>query len=324
MGSPHTQKRLSYLREYFVVSQLGSLNPVNLPFSSVKVSHGRKVFLDYFLRILKTLKQLTALLRISRNDIIIVRGFEFELLCLILRKRYFVEITDLHQFYFKNQIVRYVLHLVYESSISAILTSSGFHSVIGPKNSLIWHNLPNFSVPKGLRKERISDRVVYCGYLRNHCELNELSRVIPLDLYGKFNQSHSRRSDFDLSEEKLVYRGEYLFKDTVDIYSKYWFAYVGDHVGMNSSYNLTNRLYESCMSGTIPIAIANRSHLSNFMVKNEIGIILLSFKDFALLPLMKKSDLQQIADKSRDNLINIIEKDHDRLNKKLLNATMNN
>lgn len=324
LGSPHTQKRLSYLREHFVVSELGSFNPVNLPFSSVSVSSGRKVPLYYFVRILKTIKHVISLSRISRNDIIIVRGFEFELLCFVLRKRYFVEITDLNQMYFKSQSVRYVLNLVYGSGISAILTSPGFYNVIGSKSYLIWHNIPNFSLPKDISTKRISDRVVYCGYLRNHREINKLSKVIPLDLYGKFNQLHSKRSDFDFSKENLVYHGEYHFKDTVDVYSKYWFAYVGDHVGINSSYNLTNRLYESCMSGTIPIGIANGSYLSNFMMENEIGMIFQSFKDFALLPLMTQSQLQQIACKSRDNLISIIEKDHGILNSRLINASVDN
>tara|TARA_B100000963_G_C22140760_1_gene457443 strand:- start:64 stop:423 length:360 start_codon:yes stop_codon:yes gene_type:complete len=117
----------------------------------------------------------------------------------------------------------------------------------------------------------------------------------------------------------MSYLGEYPFSEVQQIYENYLFSYVQDHYGENSDYNITNRLYESCFSGCIPIAIDNGSFISEFMKSNKIGIIIRKYKELELLSNLSPNDLNIISKRSQKMLNSLIKFDHKNLTNTLRN-----
>ena len=111
----------------------------------------------------------------------------------------------------------------------------------------------------------------------------------------------------------MSYWGEYPFSDVQRIYENYLFSYVQDHYGENSNYNITNRLYESCFSGCIPIALDNGSFISEFMKSNKIGILIQKYKELELLLNISPNELNTISKQSQKILNSLIEADHKNL-----------
>ena len=153
--------------------------------------------------------------------------------------------------------MRSVYNKIYKSAATIFVTSPAYSDVLAVPDAVVWHNAP-LSVEtkqKVCAEQNKHKCLIYCGYLRNHSHINRISKEIDIHLYGRFNQRSSDQADFDLDKGSILYFGEYAFQELSDLYSKYYFAYVNDHLGANAAYNLTNRLYESCLSGCIPVIV---------------------------------------------------------------------
>ena len=114
---------------------------------------------------------------------------------------------------------------------------------------------------------------------------------------------------------KHNYKGEYMSYETLSIYKKYMYSFISDVYGINSNFNVTNRLYESIFSGSIPIHFKN-NYMSHYMKKIDIFYIS-SHKQFESFLLLDVDKIKSIAKSNQSKLNKIINRDHKILKKKL-------
>jgi succinoglycan biosynthesis protein ExoL len=127
-------------------------------------------------------------------------------------------------------------------------------------------------------------RIGWFGALRCHKSLSVLATLagqmdgaVEIVLRGRpalteFNDFHR----FVGAQRALRYEGAYQSPgDLAQIYSDVHFAWAIDHfeAGKNSDWLLPNRIYEGCLHGAIPIALAG-TETAAFLKTNRIGIVL--------------------------------------------------
>ncbi|MFD2234843.1 glycosyl transferase family 1 [Phaeospirillum tilakii] len=71
----------------------------------------------------------------------------------------------------------------------------------------------------------------------------------------------------------IVWHGGYRGEDLADIYAKVHFCWAIDYYqeGLNSSWLLPNRLYESCLHGSVPIAVAS-VETGRWLARHDLGV----------------------------------------------------
>lgn len=77
-----------------------------------------------------------------------------------------------------------------------------------------------------------------------------------------------------LAAPHMAYHGHYTYADLPRIYGAVHFAWAIDFFeeGLNSSWLLPNRLYEGCLNGAVPIALAN-VETGAWLARHGIGVI---------------------------------------------------
>ncbi|WEK05815.1 MAG: glycosyl transferase family 1 [Candidatus Devosia phytovorans] len=127
-------------------------------------------------------------------------------------------------------------------------------------------------------------RLGWFGALRCHKSLTALDAVSrsingKLDVTLRGRPARTEFSDFDATTEAaphLNYAGVYCYPDDLpDIYSAVHFVWAIDFFeeGQNSSWLLPNRIYEGCLNGAIPIALAD-TETAAFITRLGIGVVI--------------------------------------------------
>ena len=317
MGSAHWYKRVSWLEGIGM-----SVSPVGFGFRcNQSLEHltspsfcvlSRRWFI---LRVICSLFFFIASFRKLKSGAVVVRGFEFEVLCALFGVSFIVEYSDINPRQKNGSILYRVQQWVFRKSLGVAVTSPAFLTYFGyEQNTLrfVWHNLPPSSHSEtNLSFDYRKRKIVYCGFLRNFDNLSRLGMYSAVDVYGTFNLLGNDQATFEeLCSDSVIYHGPYSYDEVSNIYGQYLFAYVDDEFNQNSQFNLTNRLYESVLAGCLPIARASDSFLSNFMAVNDIGILYSSYEGLPAILELSKNDVAHRVVQSQNNLMEVVLDDH--------------
>lgn len=218
---------------------------------------------------------------------IIVRGLEFEFLCMFFRLTYIVEYSDINPRQKKGTFFFWLQNKIFSHAKAVFFTSPAFADYFCLSSGYaIWHNSRrsgSFNVSCSSFAAR-KPTAVYCGYIRNFHQIGAISEELPIDVHGVFNILGFSKEEFSrLTKGRVGFGGSFLYDQVFDIYSRYRFAYVGDNLHFNSRYNLTNRLYESLEGGALPFTVGSETFLARFMSDYRIGAVLDSYADLRSL-----------------------------------------
>ena len=311
--SAHTNKRCSYFEYYGIKYELLGIS--NLSNDDIKQSNKSKFttknrgFSRYFFRLYYALRIILDL-RKKKDAKVILRGFEFLFWITLLKKNFFFELTDIPNVVFNNRILMRILtHMCSRTSI--ISTSPAYLQLLQSDSRLIWHNVPflDFDYKREVALSNINNRVIYAGYLRGLKTLNKEYKWLysKIDFFGKKN---IRYSSVEILDEN--YFGEYFFDDLNKIYLNYLFGYVSDFYGENSTYNLTNRLYEVIFNGCIPVHVKIDTVSKYF---DDLGIFYISTKEqLEYACSMDIDKLKSIINSNQSVLREVVLLDFQRLN----------
>ena len=315
--SAHTRKRCAYFDYYGIEYKiLGISNLSNKDghsefdtrYKTKNIGSSRYIFRVYYsIRVLWDLQK-------EKDCVIIFRGYEFLFWIPFFKQKCYFELTDIPNVVLKFQILRRILTILC-SRISIISTSPYYLNLLKSDSKLIWHNVPFFDVQekREVKLYSTNSRVIYAGYLRGLDALQTTYSWLyeNMDFFGKKNILNS--SVHLLGKN---YFGEYMFEDMPKIYSIYTFGYVSDFYGPNSTYNLTNRIYEVIFSGCIPVHVKTDA-LSYFL--DELKIFYISTKDqFEHACAMDKNEIIDIVNLNYRILHELVHMDFARLNSHLI------
>jgi len=268
LSSAHTEKRVKWFKlNRYKFKLLGCANSNN-----IDSNRDKNVFLfksgikGYLQRILFSLSLIIKERNSLKNNILIVRGFEYVFFLWIFRINFIKEITDIPSSFFNYKFLRFFFKILLKNKI-IFFTSKGYNKIFEFKNKniFVWHNNPVLN--KNQNINRPNKRIVYAGYLRGLPTLSQKLDNLKIDLWGKLNII---TQDYKSNFVSKNYKGTYLFKNLSNLYGQYQLSYISDFYGENSKFNLTNRLYESVFNNCIPIEI-NNNYQKSFL--DKLGII---------------------------------------------------
>lgn len=255
LSSAHTEKRVNWFKQNsYQFNLLGCANDNNTDSKIDKnIFLFKSGFRGYIQRILFSFFLIFRERNNLKNNILIVRGFEYVLFLWIFRINFIKEITDIPTSFFKHKFLIHFFNSLLKNKI-IFLTSFGFNKIFNFKktNIFLWHNNPISNKKPTINNRK--NRIIYAGYLRELEILSKNLNNLQIDLWGKLNIITQNYNSEFVSKN---YKGTYLFEELSDLYSQYRLSYVSDFYGENSKYNLTNRLYESVFNYCIPVEINN-------------------------------------------------------------------
>lgn len=291
LSSPHTEKRNNFFKKNNLnVQIIGSVNTKNAYNSKEKktyIFNYESGLLGYAKRIYLSLKFVWKNKNKLRNNFIIARGLDFYLALKICNVNFIPEYCDISNVELRLKFVRKYVKDILLSSNFILTTSRGFlrfHSI--EKNiSFMWPNNPHgVKTQSDLTNKRRT--VAYLGYLRNYQDLEELnSKGIEIAIYGKFNIQGAGKVPKSILEN---YKGEYNFEELGLIYRNHWFSYVQDNYSESSKYSLTNRLYESILSFSIPVINGKNTYLYEYI--NNLGLNYIDMSQKKYIKTMRQID----------------------------------
>jgi len=180
--------------------------------------------------------------------------------------------------------------------------------------------LEEFGRNPGLDNDAETIQLGWFGALRCHkslTALDSLSRVMngKLEITLRGRPARTEFTDFDGTTEAaphLTYSGVYCYPDELaPIYSAVHFVWAIDFFeeGQNSKWLLPNRIYEGCLNGAIPIALAG-TETAAFIQRLGIGLVIPDTEQSTLLNLFEsmtpdriRSLAQAVADLDRAHFL---------------------
>lgn len=279
LSSAHTEKRVNWFKQNgYQFRLLGCANDNN---TDTKIDKNiflfKSGFRGYIQRILFSFFLIVRERNSLKNNILIVRGFEYVLFLWIFKINFIKEITDIPTSFFSNKILIFFFKFILKNK-TIFFTSYGFNKIFNFKitHTFIWHNNPVTDKKPTINNPK--NRIIYAGYLRELEILSQNLKNLKIDLWGKLNIiTQNYNSEFVLKN----YKGTFKFENLSNLYSRYRLSYISDFYSKNSNYNLTNRLYETILNYCIPIEL-NNNYQKSFL--DKLGIFYLdsdiSIKNF--------------------------------------------
>lgn len=323
ISSPHTSKRARWFSnngfDYELYGFENQSNTISLeqepsdPFLKIKSGP-----FNYFKRIVAAFKLCFELNKELRQGIIIVRGFEYLLPLKLFGFKFYYELTDIPEIFFRLKSLRLIFKFLLQDS-KLLVTSIAYNEVLklDEQKILIWHNDPVLSTnyqDNIVITEKSTKRIIYSGYLRGLKKLiQDNSGFLQIDFYGKCNILGEK---YNFKEFLNGYKGEYNPHELYKIFNKYWFSYISDTKGKNSKYNLTNRLYESILHFSIPVEFQN-NYQSEFLRKEKIFFISntkcetdLTLKQLHEISVRNHKILSKLIEKDNNSIVNEFKNTH--------------
>lgn len=312
ISSPHTAKRERwFIKNGFNFKTYGfenSSNSISIDkdkrHAYLKIKSGP---LNYFNRVISAFKLCFDLSKELKQGITIVRGFEFILPLNLFRIKFYYELTDIPEIFFRLKPLRLLLKVSLKNS-KLLMTSGGYNEVLNFERHkiFIWHNDPMITHHEENHiqiKNKSKDKIIYSGYLRGIKHLIHWNNnFLEINFYGKRN---ILGENFNFNEFIIGYKGEYNPSKLYDIFNLFWYSYISDYKGQNSRYNLTNRLYESILHLSIPIELRS-NYQEKFMRKEKIFFL----NNTSITEDMTLKALIKISNGNRKTLSRIIERDN--------------
>ena len=312
--SAHTAKRKSYFDHYSIPSRavgIANLSNRDTEFTNENsyITHNGNHF-KYAQRLIYAFQVLRKL-NLSEGDVVILRGWEFVSLKWIIANKVFVEITDIPNAVLKWSVLRSIFKLIHARS-TLLLTSLAFNSLFKSNDCYLWHNVAH-PITRNLKKTPMAfenDRILYAGYLRGISDLFKKARWVhdQADFYGKRNIIGGE-SNLIINEN---YFGEYQYKRLNTLYYNYRYGYISDFFGLNSSLNLTNRIYEVILNYALPVHVKS-DKTARFLNKHNLFYIK-SFREFQDTLKLSQEEFIILVKQNRKLLLNAIRADNVVLN----------
>ncbi|WP_410218125.1 glycosyl transferase family 1 [Paracoccus sp. (in: a-proteobacteria)] len=259
-------------------------------------------------------------------DIVIARNLEMLVLAMKLRRhdgkrpKVVYESLDVHRLLLRKDAIGKVLrrmerHLL--SDVPLIMTSSPafvreyFNGVQGLRKPVVLIENKVLDVTGdqtaagsrslALKPDGEPVRIGWFGALRCRKSVHLLAEF-SRRMHGRYEivlRGRPARTEFDdfdgfvAAEPFMRFEGPYRSPDDLaTIYGEVDYVWAIDFFeeGLNSSWLLPNRLYEGCLHGGVPIAIAG-TETARYLAENKIGEVLLEASPEALCDLLEASDL---------------------------------
>jgi hypothetical protein len=319
LESSHTLKRAKEFIYYFKISILGLERngyqkyaefPEEITLQSVgKTEHGKYwKRLTLYLQLFKRIKN-------HRPSIIWARGTDMLFLALCYKnliKRdiiIFSEITDIYEISFKgffSSVFHRIEILLFQLPDMVFATSPAFFDFnqVPEELQFLWENQISFSYNHddlqlslqtkiGIFNKQNGFNLIQSGYLRCKKTIDGLTEIVCsrnsqayFHMYGFSNGGEFSNNDlYDLvktSNGKVLFHGSYVFpRDLGRIFCKAHFTIVSEFspTNLNSTLNLTNRIYESISNYTPCIAIG-KGAVYEYVKINKLGWVFINFKEF--------------------------------------------
>ena len=145
LSSAHTEKRVNWFKQNsYQFNLLGCANDNNTDSKIDKnIFLFKSGFRGYIQRILFSFFLIFRERNNLKNNILIVRGFEYVLFLWIFRINFIKEITDIPTSFFKHKFLIHFFNSLLKNKI-IFLTSFGFNKIFNIKktNIFLWHNNP--------------------------------------------------------------------------------------------------------------------------------------------------------------------------------------
>lgn len=321
ISSPHTAKRERwFLKNGFNFKTYGFENSSNSISTDKDKRHAylkiKSGPLNYFNRVISAFKLCFDLSKELKQGIIIVRGFEFILPLNLFRIKFYYELTDIPEIFFRLKPLRLLLKVLLKNS-KLLMTSGGYNEVLNfdRHKIFIWHNDPMITHREENQieiKNKSKDKIIYSGYLRGIKHLIQWNNnFLEINFYGKRN---ILGENFNFNEFIIGYKGEYNPSKLYDIFNLFWYSYISDYKDQNSRFNLTNRLYESILHLSIPIEL-RENYQARFLRNSDIFFI----DEIQNTKMVSTNELVIKSIENKKKLVDIIGKNNSELISELLN-----